>query len=41
VLNALLAGLLAAEAAVALRVPLPFGLSIFGVLRKPARPAGV
>ena len=34
-LNALLSALLAAEAALALRVPLPFGLSVFAVLRRP------
>ena len=35
-LNALLTALLSAEARLALRVPLPFGLSVFAVLRRPA-----
>jgi SAM-dependent methyltransferase len=34
-LNALLTALLVAEARLALRVPLPFGLSVFAVLRRP------
>jgi SAM-dependent methyltransferase len=34
-LNALLSVLLATEARLALRVPLPFGLSVFAVLRRP------
>ena len=38
VLNALLSALLAAEATLALRVPLPFGLSVFAVLRRPDAP---
>jgi SAM-dependent methyltransferase len=33
--NALLSALLGAEASLALRVPLPFGLSVFAVLRRP------
>lgn len=33
--NALLTSLLVAEARLALRVPLPFGLSVFAVLRRP------
>jgi len=36
-LGALLSGLLAAESWLALRVPLPFGLSVFAVLRRPER----